>query len=331
VSRQRRLRVVGSRWWRTLWHTVGFPEHAVSWREQLVATVTAALGIAMVAWLTSTWIGNGRPNVHALWLMASIGASAVLVFGVPHSTLAQPWAVISGQSLSALAGTVAHVLGGGVVAAAAAVALAVIVMHSCRCVHPPGGATALSAVLAVSTAGPPGWSYVLSPVLLNAALVVVAGVVLNAPFRWRRYPVVLAYHQAAVAAGAQLGHEAPFTPRQLRAALDEVEAVVDVSDEELLAIYQALRRQQEQDALTADHLRIDGCYSNGQAGESWAVLQIIDAIEPGVRRAQFIVKTVAGRGRGEVRTIGQEELLGWGRYPVVPDGAVWHRVEPGPS
>ncbi len=312
-----------------MWHIIGVPDHVASWRERLVAVCTAALGIAMVSWLTTTWIGNGDPSVHAIWLIASIGASAVLVFAVPHGTLSQPWAVIGGQGLSACAGvTVAHLLGGGVPAAACAVALAVGLMVTCRCVHPPGGATALAAVLATSPGGPPDWTFVLSPVLLNATLIVIAGVVLNAPFRWRRYPVVLAYHPAAVAPGAELGHEAPFTARQLRDALEEIDSVVDIGNEDLQALFQALRRQQERDLLTVDDLRIDGCYSNGSAGENWAVLQIVDAVEPGVRRGQFIVKAVAGRGRGEVRTMTQDDFLAWGKYEVVPDGPVWHRVEP---
>lgn len=324
----RRGRVIGVRWWRTLWHAVGFPEHAVSWRERLVATITTGLGIGAVAWLSTNWFVHGQPSVHSVWMMASIGASAVLVFGVPHGAFAQPWAVVGGQGLSAVAGVfVAHVLGDGVLAAGCAVALAVAVMHTCRCIHPPGGATALSAVLAVTSAGPPGWSYVLSPVLISACAIVVAATILNAPFRWRRYPVVLAFHHAAVAPGAPLGQEAPFTPRQLRRALDELDSMVAMSDDELQALYRALRRQQEHDGLSAADLRVDGCYSNGQSGENWAVLQIIDALDPDARRAQFIVKAVAGRGRDEVRTMAQEDLLAWGRYEVVPDGSVWHRVE----
>ena len=313
-------------WWWTIRHTLGFPEHAVSWRERLVATLTAGLGIALVAWLGASWTGQGQ--FHVLWLVASIGASAVLVFAVPHGALSQPWAVLGGQGLSALAGViVAHVMGGGVVAAACAVAAAIAVMHSCRCIHPPGGATALSAVMAVTPAGPPDWSFILSPVLLNAVLIVVAATLLNAPFPWRRYPVAWAFRHAAVTPGAALAPEAPFTARQLRDALDELDSMVDVSDEELQAIYQALRRQQDHDLLTPDDLHVGGYYSNGQAGETWAVRRIIDASEPGARKPQVIVKTVAGPGRGDIRTMTQADFAVWGKYEVVPDGGAWHRVE----
>ena len=313
-------------WWWTLRHTLGIPEHAVSWRERLAATVTAGAGIALVAWLGASWTGQG--HVHTLWLLASVGASAVLVFAVPHGALSQPWAVVGGQGLSALSGVVAaHLFGGGVLAAACAVALAIAAMHSCRCIHPPGGATALSAILAVTPEGPPDWSFICSPVLLNAVLIVAAATVLNAPFPWRRYPVAWAFRHAAVVPGSPLAPEAPFTARQLRDALDVLDSMVDISDEELQAIYQALRRQQDHDALLLSDLHVGGYYSNGQSGETWAVRRIIDASEPGSRRPQVIVKTVAGPGRGDIRTMTQADFVVWGKYEVVPDGGAWHRRE----
>lgn len=317
-------------WWWRLRHALGIPEHAVSWRERLVATITAGLGIACVALLSTAWVqAAGSGDLHSLWLVASIGATAVLVFAVPHGALSQPWAVLGGQGLSALAGVAsAQLLGGGIVAAAVAVALAIAVMHSCRCIHPPGGATALSAVMAVGAGNAPGWAFVLSPVLLDAGLIVLVATLLNAPFPWRRYPVAWAFRQAAAAPGAALAPEAPFTPRQLRAALDELDSVVDISDDELQALYRALRRQQDHDALRVADLRIGGYYSNGQAGETWAVRRIIDASEPGARRPQVIAKTVAGPGRGDVRVLTQAEFLAWGKYEVVPDGGAWQRVGP---
>lgn len=315
---------MASGWWWTVRHVLGIPEHALSWRERLISTLTSGLGLALVAALSLPF----RHDAAGLWLVASIGATAVLVFAVPHGPLSQPWAVIGGQGLSALAGVlVAHLLGGGVLAAALAVALAIGVMHTLRCIHPPGGATALSAVMMADAGHLPGWQYVLSPVLLNVGVIVLAAVVLNAPFAWRRYPVALAFRRAAVAKGASLAPEAPFTARQLRAALDERGSLIDISDEDLQALYRALRRQQEHDHLVAADLQLGGYYSNGQAGETWAVRRIIDASEPDARKPQLIVKTVAGPGRGDVRVMTRAEFLAWGKYRVEPQGAAWHRVE----
>jgi len=313
-------------WWQ-LRHLLGVPEHAVSWRERGIATLTAGLGLAAVALLGGLVPGAGT-QAGSLCLLGSIGASAVLVFAVPHGPLSQPWAVLGGQGLSAIVGVAAaHWLGGGVIAAGVAVAAAIGLMHTLRCVHPPGGATALSAVMSAGSGSLPDWSFVLTPVLLDSMLIVLAATALNAPFPWRRYPVAWAFRRAAVPKGASLAPEAPFTARQLRDALDELDTVMDISDEELQAVYQALRRQQEHDALDPAALRIGAYYSNGEAGEHWAVRRIIDASEPGARRPQLIVKTVAGPGRGDIRTVTVKDFLGWGRYEVVPDGAAWQRVE----
>lgn len=312
------------RWWQ-LRHALGVPEHAVSWRERAVATATAGAGLALVALLGSL---GGTAQPHSVWLLASIGASAVLVFAVPHGPLSQPWAVIGGQVLSALVGVaVAQALGGGVLAAAAAVALAIGAMHSLRCIHPPGGATALSAVLAAGSGSAPHWDFVLSPVLLDSLLIVLAATLFNAPFPWRRYPVAWAFHRHAPPKGASLAPEAPFTPRQLREALNELDTVLDISDEELQLLYSTLRRRQDHDALSPEQLRIGAYYSNGQAGEAWAVRRIIDASEPGARRPQLIYKTVAGAGRGELRNCTVKDFLAWGRYEVQAEEAAWQRVE----
>jgi CBS domain-containing membrane protein len=230
--------------WSTLGHLLGVPEHAVPWYERLVATVVAGLGI----WVVTATSSIGAPaDTSSLWLVGSIGASAVLVFAVPHGPLSQPWAVLGGHGISAVVGVaVALTLGEGSVAAAVAVAGAIGAMHVLRCIHPPGGATALTAVLLASAGNDPGWDFVLTPVLLNAGTIVVAAVVLNAPFAWRRYPLAWAFprHHAG---GASADPEPLFTREQLRHAFDELDTVVDISDEDLQVLYSALHRQEEAD------------------------------------------------------------------------------------
>lgn len=108
------------------------------------------------------------------WIVAPIGASAVLLFAVPASPLAQPWSIVGGNCLSALVGIAAAMLiGEPIVAAAVAVSLAILTMSLLRCLHPPGGAVALSAVLggAALSAHPADF---LIPVALNS--IVLAGI-----------------------------------------------------------------------------------------------------------------------------------------------------------
>lgn len=313
-------------WWWTGRHVLGIAEHAVSWRERALATLVAGVGVLLVALISQHFMSS--LSAPSFWLVASMGASAVLVFAVPHGALSQPWAVLAGQGVSAFAGLlVAHLLGASLVSGALAVALAIAAMHSLRCIHPPGGATALSVVMLADTGHMPDWSYVLNPVLLNAILLVLLAVLLNAPFPWRRYPVAWAFRKAGVIKGASLAPESPFTPRQLRHALSELGSMIDISDDELQALYQALRRQQAHDELSEQDLQVGGYYSNGDVGERWSVRRIIDASEPDARRPQLIVKTVAGPGRGDTQVVLRKTFLSWGKYQVVPDGGAWRRLD----
>jgi len=121
-------------------------------RDRLVACIGACVGVAVTGLLLS---GFGIVD-GALPLVAPIGASAVLAFAVPASPLAQPWPVIGGNLVSALVGVaVAAAVPVPALAAGLAVAGALLVMSLARCLHPPGGAVALLAVLGASGAG---WS-----------------------------------------------------------------------------------------------------------------------------------------------------------------------------
>src|SRR5450830_1606221 len=83
-----------------------------------------------------------------VWLIAPMGASAVLLFAVPASPLAQPWSIIGGNLVSALVGvSYAKLVAEPALAAALAIALAIACMFALRCIHPPSGAVALTAVL----------------------------------------------------------------------------------------------------------------------------------------------------------------------------------------
>lgn len=120
------------------------------------------------------------------WLVAPMGASAVLVLGVPSSPLAQPWSGVGGNTLSALVGIAcARWLGPPELAAAVAVAVgaAIGLMLALRCLHPPGGAAALMMVPGGIT---DPW-FAVFPVLLNAALLAMAGIAYNNATR-RPYP-----------------------------------------------------------------------------------------------------------------------------------------------
>src|SRR3546814_15548608 len=114
----------------------------------------AGMGIALAGAVTMMLVG-ARAGVLP-FLVAPLGASAVLVFCVPASPLAQPWPVVGGNLLSAMTGlTAGHVLGDPWLAASAGVGAAIAVMSLTRCLHPPGGACAL--LCALGAAGKIPW------------------------------------------------------------------------------------------------------------------------------------------------------------------------------
>ncbi len=148
--------------------------------EALRIAVGAALGLFVAGGLV-LWSGMGP-----VWLVAPLGASAVLVYGLPSSPLAQPWSVIGGNTVSALVGVaMVHLVPWPLPAAALAVGLAIALMVATRCLHPPGGAAALLTVLVGAT----DWHFAFLPVCLNSVLLVAVGVAYNRA-TGRSYPHV---------------------------------------------------------------------------------------------------------------------------------------------
>ena len=190
-------------------------------RERWRIVLGAFIGVLLTGAL-SHW-GMGVSTASLPWLVAPLGASAVLVFAMPASPLAQPWSVVGGNTLSALIGIAcARWVAPPELAAALAVGLAIGLMLALRCLHPPGGASALLMVLGGIT-NP--W-FALFPVLLNSLLLALAGIGYNNITR-RRYP----HAQQAV---AQVGSGATrAADTDLDEALARYNQVLDISRDDL--------------------------------------------------------------------------------------------------
>ncbi|NPD16553.1 CBS domain-containing protein [Xinfangfangia sp. D13-10-4-6] len=157
----------------------------VGWPEALRATAGMLIGMLALLLLFSL---HPADTAWGLFIVAPFGASAVLLFALPNSPLAQPWSAVVGNSISALVG-VALIMTGAPpwLQVMLAAPLAVLAMLLCRALHPPGGAVALATVLAPEVAAQLGLLYPLVPVALGTlALVPVAALV--AHFSGRRYP-----------------------------------------------------------------------------------------------------------------------------------------------
>jgi CBS domain-containing membrane protein len=205
---------------------------AVRWPERVRACIGALIGIALVGSVTPLLF----PVHDALpWLIAPIGASAVLLFAVPASPLAQPWSIIGGNVIAAIVGvSCAKWIDATLAAAAAAVALAIAAMFVLRCIHPPAGAVALTAVMGGPAVHAAGYGFVWMPVGINSALLLLTALMYHALTR-HSYPHA---QRAPVPAGrhaSQLG----FTSDDLDLALQNYNELLDISRDDLETLLHA--------------------------------------------------------------------------------------------
>src|ERR1019366_10624709 len=120
-----------------------------------------------------------------------------LLFAVPSSPLAQPWSIVGGNMVSAAIGVAcaAHI-DDLALACGLAASLAIGAMFALRCLHPPSGAVALTAVLGGPAVTSLGYRFVLWPVAVDSLFLLLTALVFNVAVR-RRYPHRALAHAAA--------------------------------------------------------------------------------------------------------------------------------------
>jgi CBS-domain-containing membrane protein len=167
--------------------TAGRPPR-VSNSEIVWSWIGAFLGIAAVAAINSLFFSGTDLTL----MIGSYGASAVLVYGAFRSPLAQPRNLVGGHLLSAIVGVLCWQLFHELpwLAQALAVATAIALMHATRTLHPPGGATALIAVIGSPDIHAMGFRYVLIPGLVGPLVLLIVGVLVNNIPATRRYPEI---------------------------------------------------------------------------------------------------------------------------------------------
>lgn len=199
--------------------------------ERMRACSGALFGILLTGLVSHLTLGDS-PALP--WLIAPMGASAVLLFAVPSSPLAQPWSIIGGNLVSALIGvTCARLIGAPLLAAAVAIALAIGTMMLLRCIHPPSGAVALTAVLGGPTIHAMGYDFMLAPVGLNSVLLLLTALVFNnatkRPYPHRPLEHSSPHHTRDTPTGRRLS----FTHDDLDAVLQQYNQLLDVSRDDL--------------------------------------------------------------------------------------------------
>ncbi|ESE42628.1 HPP family protein [Shewanella decolorationis S12] len=135
----------------------------------------------------------GDNLLGTMFVIGSFGASAVLVYGAPLAEFSQPRNLIGGSVLSALIGVAVYQVFADymVLASALAVSLAIALMYLTRTLHPPGGATALIAVIGGDNVHQLGFLYAVMPVFLGSLLLLLVALVVNnlSTDPKRHYPV----------------------------------------------------------------------------------------------------------------------------------------------
>lgn len=303
-------------------HFIGLGANRTSHREKIISGLGGFTSIFLILVVSRQLVGEA----DATLIVASMGASAVLLFAVPHGPLSQPWSLVGSHLVSAVVGVSCYLFIDNLfIAAAAAVGLAISAMYYLRCIHPPGGATALTAVVASSSVHQLGYMFVLTPVLVNVMVILSVAILFNFLFSWRRYPVAIMQYGRKAEQQAQPANET-LSRDDLEHALRQMDQYVDVSHEELDRIYH-LARNRHEGRLSLDHIRLGHYYSNGEFGANWCVRQVVDESDnPRPGRDQIIYKVVAGQGRRSSGVISREDFSQWAKYEVFLNENSWQRV-----
>lgn len=158
--------------------------------ELLISFIGAFLSTLVASFFSASILE--AEQIHMV--LASTGASAMLIFGLPHSPVSQPWNIVGGHILSAFVGIVCYLLiPNEIIASSLAIPVAMVVMFFFNCMHPPGGATAITAVIGGAQVHELGFAFIIVPVFFNAIILLSIAMAVGTfreinPFEIRAYP-----------------------------------------------------------------------------------------------------------------------------------------------
>ena len=206
-----------------------------SHKEKFISFLGGFLSIYFIYLVTEKLVGAS----DAIYIIPSMGASAVLLFAAPQAPFSQPWNVFGGHLLSAIVGVACFQIIPDVhIAAAASVGLAIWLMYYTRSLHPPGGATALAAVIGSSQIHELGYLYAILPVFVNVMVMLIVAISFNALFAWRSYPSSKkARDLKSIPDNLDVSPYPPIKHEDFVYALSHMDSIVDVSEETLQEIY----------------------------------------------------------------------------------------------
>lgn len=170
-----------------------YKETLVDYKEKFWSFLGSFVGIGILAYIQSVHFeGN-----DAVYLIGSFGASSVLVYGIIQSPFSQPRNLVGGHVISAFVGVTVHKLAPDIIwiAAPLAVSFSIVFMQLTKTLHPPGGATALIAIIGSDKIKDLGYMYVISPVLVGVLILLFIALIFNNMTTNRYYPTHKKYHK----------------------------------------------------------------------------------------------------------------------------------------
>lgn len=307
---------------------LGIERNQTSHSEKLISALGAGLSIGITLFIAMQLVADKQFGISAsMLIISSMGASAVLLFAVPHGALSQPWPVIGGHLISAFIGvTCQQLFADGVVTAGLAVGLAVGAMYYLRCIHPPGGASALTAVVGGTQISDMGYQFMVYPILLNVVAILLIAVAFNYLFRWRRYPAHFNTRHVAERSSMTPISDYVLTTEDFHAAIHELDSFVDITEEGLTELLEKAKLHAQTHIQHPAQIIRGRSYSNGNIGRLWSVRQVIDdAGEKATDKDFIIYKTVAGLGLNETGYCTREVFRDWARFEVIEQNGLWKK------
>ncbi len=207
---------------------------AIPLTERLKVALAAFIALFIVTYTSMQLADMASTAV----LLASMGASSVLLFGLPNSPLAKPWSFVGGHLISATVGLLcSHLFTDLALMAAVTIGCVLFVMYLFECMHPPGGATALVPVIA-SADTVLGYDFLLYPVALNVFVMLAVALLLQK--FWlkqgmqkpsQQYDPIHLHHDKSPLNRLGLQTE------DLLSALNSFDTVIDISEQDLERLY----------------------------------------------------------------------------------------------
>ncbi len=296
---------------------IGIQKDFSSPKEKIISALGGLISIFLILYVSDIFVTS-----NSALIVASMGASAVLLFAVPHGPLSQPWPVAGGHVLSAIIGVSCYkYISPLFLAAALAVGISIGIMYYLRCIHPPGGATALSAVMGGGELHQLGYDYVITPVLINVLIILGVAVSFNYLFKWRRYPAVLAVK--ADEKVSQTGTEKPVKLLQeadFEYALNNMPSFIDISEAALQRIYQTALEKKSQQKFRPDEIILGHYYLHGKQDGKGVIRRIIDESD---NKEMVIYKIITGPDRKQTHSCSRESFAKWAKHEVVYENNEW--------